>query len=86
MLFFIEAVSEGEDMNWFVRARSPREAFEMWRTSDFVQMMAPAGAGVEGDVRVWIVPDPSGPLGPVDWVYSDCSQGRTAADFPESLE
>ena len=86
MLFSVEAISDGEDMNWFVRAKNPREAFEMWRTSDFAQTMAPALAGLEGDVTVRIVPDPSGPLGPVDWVYSGCSRGGAAPDFPVGLE
>ena len=86
MLFFVEAMNDGEDMNWFVRAEGPRAAFGAWRDCDCVQQIDPELSGLQGDVKVWVVPGPSGPIGLVDWVYAHCAQGRVATDFPESME
>ena len=86
MLFYVEASCGADNMDWFVRAEHPRQAFEFWRASDFVQMFDPTLADVEGDVTVWLVPDVDGPLGPVDWLYDLSWEGRTPEQFPLSVE
>lgn len=85
-LFFVEAGGGADDLDLFVRAEHPRQAFEFWRNGDYVQTMDPELASVEGDVSVWAVPDADGPLGPVDWTFGLNWCGLRSEDFPLTME
>ena len=86
MLFYVEASCGADNMDWFVRAEHPRQAFEFWRSSDFVQTMDPMLSDVDGDVTVWLVPEAEGPSGPVDWEFDLSWTGLKPDDFALTME
>lgn len=85
MLFFVEAEYNDDEVNLFVRAKGPRQAFEFWRSSGLVKTMTPGYAVFHLPVKVWLVPDVEGPLGEVDWPYGSMWEGREDDEFPEDV-
>jgi hypothetical protein len=61
-LFIVFATnSDGESLDWFVRAPTVERAWELWRKIEMVADHDPSNA------TIFPVPDVSGPEGAVEW-------------------
>ena len=94
-LFHVQGLVSGENADYFVRAESPREAFELWRLSEEVKTAEDKGKPCEplfeGDdsegpiehVVVWLVPPAIGSAELVAWQSCEHWEGCNSKDFPE---
>jgi hypothetical protein len=77
-LYFVFVNIDGENLDWFVRAHNPREAFTQWRT---VPMVSNYFVGLGDYVAIIEAPTVDGPVGPIDWPFNDRHVGRIPEDF-----
>ena len=84
-LFFVTAEVDDASVDWFVRARTPRDAYRHWRNVDHVTNVFGDTVEIE-PTTIYEVPPSFGPSGGIAWDECNSWSGTQESDFPDRFD